>query len=252
MSKSLARKLLHKQGDAGSSDSPSATEGTGVGSSRTASASGGHEPSTERLLTSSLRVAFAVASGRRSALGESNIADLTQNVALKLWRWLGSNREKSEFMTQSDWASFTARSAHNEINRHFRSRSRSTEVSLEEARLVASGHTQDETEIEVLSLIHKVWQGICTLSLKQCRALILHSPELVLYLLQAGIDGGEIAGVLEIGRVEWDQICERLPLSDFEIAKLMGDIDSKNLKASAKAVKKARFDARKKLERLKK
>lgn len=251
MSKSLARKSLHRKGDAGS-DSPSAIEGTDLNSSRTVVESGELEYSTERLFTSSLRVAFAVASGRRAVLGESNIADLTQNVALKVWRWLGTHREKSELMTESDWASFTARSTHNEINRHFRSRSRSTEVPLEEARLVTSGHMQGEAQIEVISMIQKVWQGICTLSLKQCRALILHSPELVLYLMQAGIDGGEIAGVLDISRAEWGQICDRMPLSDFEIAELMGDIDSRSVRASARAVKKARFDARKKLERLKK
>lgn len=236
MRKSLARKIPNPKGESESISGRQSVE----------------DCAAESLLIGSLRVAVAVASGRRASLGEENIADLTQNVALRLWKWLGKHREKSDRMSEKDWDSFTARSAHNEINRHFRSRSKSQEVPLEEATSVTKVEAGHDAGIEVVSLIRKVWQEICMFSVKQRRALILHSPELVIYFMQAGITAEELAAVLEISRIEWNRVCDRLPLTDLEIAELMPGYDSRGTRSAAKAVKKARFDARKKLDKLRK
>ena len=80
-------------------------------------------------------------------------------------------------------------------------------------------------------------------------ALLLHSQELVIYFLQSGISNEDLARILELGECEWDDIRRRIPLSDVQIAEITKEPNEKrHVAAIVGAIKKARYDARKKLE----
>ena len=185
---------------------------------------------------------------RRAALQQADISDLAQGIALRLWKWRGKYLKKSENMSSDDWSSFAARTAYNEVNRHFSKSARAISVDVENALNIAEPSVEGETEIEVFSLIHAVWQEICRLSLRQRRALLLHSQELVIYFLQSGISDNELSRILGISDDEWNEIRNRLPLSDAQIAEVINKDDQlRDMVSLAKSVKKARHEARTKL-----
>ena len=189
----------------------------------------------------SLSVVQRILSRRRSQLDPAEKSDLFQDVALRLWRWRSKNTEKLEEMSDQDWDAFAARTAYNEVNRQWTRNDRRPSVLLEELSEQPGLAVEDGAEIEVVSLIKLVWQGICELSLRQRRSLLLHSQELIIYFLQIGVTDKALAEVLGFDESEWRSLVERLPMSDAEISDVMG--------TKAGSVKKSRFDARAKLER---
>ena len=185
---------------------------------------------------------------RRAALQQEDISDLAQGIALRLWKWRGKYREKSENMSSDEWNSFAARTAYNEVNRHFSKSAGAVRVGVENALNIAEPSVEGETKTEVFSLISAVWQEICHLSLRQRRALLLHSQELVIYFLQSGITDDDLAHVLGIDDEEWNDIRYRLPLSDAQIAEVINKYDqSRDILSLARSIKKARHEARTKL-----
>ncbi|MGH7889062.1 MAG: RNA polymerase sigma factor [Thermodesulfobacteriota bacterium] len=185
---------------------------------------------------------------RRAALQQADISDLAQGIALRLWKWRGKYREKSENMSSDEWNSFAARTAYNEVNRHFSKSGGAISVDIENALNIAEPSVEGETEIEVFSLISAVWQEICHLSLRQRRALLLHSQELVIYFMQSGITDEDLAQVLGMGGGDWNEIRNRLPLSDVQIAEvIISKRPELDLTATARSIKKARHEARTKL-----
>lgn len=195
-----------------------------------------------------------VAYGRIPILQAADIPDIVQDVSLRLWKWCMKYGEKSERMTDTDWNSFTARTAHNEINRYYSNRKGlRDDVSLDEAASVPTSAPEGNTDVEMISLVNKVWQEICSLSVYQRRSLLLHSSDLIIHFMLSGIEEETIARTLEFDGEEWQQIIERLPLTDAEIAEIfLKSYVSGNRQPNAGAVKKARFDARKKLKGLEK
>ena len=104
----------------------------------------------------------------------SDSSDIFQGIVLRLWNWRNKFSEKSARMSPGEWESFAARTAYNEINRYFSSKNKKF-VSLDEAsELASSGSIAGETDAEIESLARFVWQGICQLTLRQRRALLLH------------------------------------------------------------------------------
>lgn len=206
---------------------------------------------TEGIFLSSLLLVRKIAYGRLSRFAEADISDIVQEAALRLVKWRDKHREKSELMTSADWSSFTARTAHNEINRYCLKRSKNGEVPIDEAGSMQECWSGGEENVEVTSLVKKVWREICLLSLYQRRSLLFHSSELLIYFLQCGIEEGRILESLELSEEEWDRIASRLPLTDAEIASIMkpGKVIG-DPRLAANAVKKARCDARKKLKGL--
>lgn len=189
---------------------------------------------------------------RRLSFQCTDISDLVQGIALRLWKWRDKNREKSESMSDQEWKSYAARTAYNEVNRHLSKSLPGIVVSVEIAEEIGEPSVEGDTEIEVFSLIRSVWQDICGLSVRQRRALLLHSQELVIYFLQSGINNAELARIMGFRETQWNDIRNRIPLSDIQIAEVtrkLGDI--KSLPAIARSVKKARHEARKKLEGVK-
>lgn len=153
-------------------------------------------------------------------------------------------------MEKDEWSSFTARTAHNEVNRTLKNRSKKSEVSFDEIESIGDVQSTD-LQSDTFQLVDSAWQGICKLSLYQRQALIFSSIDLVLYLLQYGVEQKDLLTALNITENDWEKIAERMPLSDEEIAQIAkpGSI-LRETKTTAGAIKKARFDGRKKLKEL--
>lgn len=185
----------------------------------------------------------------RSRLDSTNGPDLVQEVALRLWRWRRTYQKQSEKMSGEEWKAFAARTAYNEVNRHFSNERNTANVSLDTVPETHGPSVAGRTETEVISLINQVWQEICQLSLRQRWALLLHSQELIIYFLQGGITEKEIAEVLKLSRSDWNDIRNRLPLTDSQIAKEIEYAGRRTVsRSTAGSIRKARYEARVKLE----
>ncbi|HLM62119.1 MAG TPA: sigma-70 family RNA polymerase sigma factor [Pyrinomonadaceae bacterium] len=177
---------------------------------------------------------------------QSDSSDIFQGIVLRLWNWRNKFREKSARMSPTEWESFAARTAYNEINRYFSSKKREL-VSLDEASEFASSDSvTGETDAEIESLARFVWQGICRLTLRQRQALLLQDQRLVISLLQGGILDKELATVLDITDGDWLEIKVQMPLSDLQISEFSNG-NNRSPKPDARWVKKARYEARAKL-----
>ncbi|HMS11282.1 MAG TPA: hypothetical protein PKE66_17465, partial [Pyrinomonadaceae bacterium] len=151
------------------------------------------------------------------------------------------DQEKSDTMSNDEWEAFAARTAYNEVNRSFsRERLLFANVDPDSVSATETSSIEGQTEIEVVSLVRLVWQEICLLSLRQRRSLLLHSQELTIYFLQIHITEKELAETLDFTESDWNDICGRLPLTDAEIAE--------RTEGTAGSIKKARYEARVKLE----
>ncbi len=217
-----------------------------------------HESSFQKKSEESFLAALSVVRKivrRRSASLQpaTEASDLEQGIIVRLLDWREKHREKSEKMSEGEWKSFAARAAYNEINRLFTEGTNVETVSIEEIHEAADQKpVEGYTSAEVYSLVHQVWQEICILSLRQRRALLFHSLELVLNLLESGIGDAELAQVLKLTEHEWSDIKDRLPLSDFQIADLTRDESTgdKNIQLLSNSIKKARYEARRRLQKL--
>ncbi len=202
----------------------------------------------EGFFLESLKLIRKVIAGRRSVVAD-DAPDISQEAALRLWKWLTKFEDKSSRMAEADWKSFTARTAHNEVNRNLSNRNKRIEISLDEIDLL-NGEL-DASSAETFALVKTVWQGICRLSLYQRQVLIFSSVDLVLYLFQFGIEEDELLARLELTSKSWEAISARMPLTDIEIADIAKPNSANGHKvATPGAVKKARSDARKRLKEL--
>ena len=124
---------------------------------------------------------------------------------------------------------------------------------LDEASLISARTVEGSSDAEMVSLVTNVWQETCRLSLYQRQALLLNSPDLMIYFIQYGISEAAIVESLEVSNEQWRDILEKLPLSDVEIAAIArSHKNDRDPGAATRAIRKARFDARKKLGRLRK
>ncbi|QQS33605.1 MAG: sigma-70 family RNA polymerase sigma factor [Acidobacteriota bacterium] len=202
----------------------------------------------EGFFAESLKLIRKVIAGRKS-VPTNDMPDISQEAALRLWKWSTKFDEKSSQMAEGDWKSFTARTAHNEVNRNLSTRNKRIEVSLDETEALDGGI--DASSAETFVLVKTVWQGICKLSLYQRQALIFNSVDLVLYLFQFGIEEDELLAKLELTKKSWERISTQMPLTDIEIAKIANPNSANGQRSTtAGAIKKARFDARKRLKEL--
>lgn len=182
---------------------------------------------------------------------QSEASDLVQGIALRLLNWRDRNRKKSEKMSPDEWQSFAAKTAYNEINRHYSNNSKIKVVPLDSAQECAEEIVEGQSEAEVCSLVCEVWQEICNLSLRQRRALLFGSQELIVYFLKIGITDVEIAENLSLTIDEWARVKENLPLLDIQIAKIIKEKgNQKSVEAIANSIKKARHEARAKMRRV--
>ena len=201
----------------------------------------------EGLLAESLKLIRKVIAGRRSVL-DDDVPDVSQEIVLRLWKWRTKFAGKSSQMSEDDWSAFTARAAHNEVNRNLSNRIRHAEISIDEVEMCERSQT---SSAETYQLVESAWQGICRLSLHQRQALLFSSVDLLLQLFQFGIEEDELLRTLGLSRESWKTIAARMPLNDSEIAEIANTSSGKPQRtATAGAIKKARFDARKRLKEL--
>lgn len=181
----------------------------------------------------------------------SEAADLVQGIALRLLKWRNKYQDKSKQMSPDEWQDFAARTAYNEINRHYKNNSL-INVPLEAVQETASTFfLEGQSEAEVCSLAVQVWQKICSLTLRQRQALLLGSDDLVLYLLQCGITDKELAENLNLTIEEWSVVKDRLPLKSVQIAQLLRKSGNRNsYESSVRSTIKARHEARLKVRRV--
>lgn len=181
--------------------------------------------------------------------GQAERSDIIQSVALRLWNWRTRYREKSEAMTADEWENFAARTAYNELNRHF-TRGAPDEEPLDAAMEVASPeNVAGDSRAELQSLARFLWQQICQISLRQRRALLLNSHRLVVYLLRGGVTDEDLMTALEFAPQQWFKLKDKLPLSDAEIADLSEEnVNRRSPESAVKSVKKARHEARARLK----
>jgi hypothetical protein len=182
------------------------------------------------------------------------ISDLEQGILLRLLNWRRKHPEKSGKMSHKDWESYAARTAYNETNRHFSEAAKcASRLSLDDAEEIESRlPVTGDSEAEFRSLVSYIWQKTCGLSLRQRRALLLHSRKMVIYLLTGGITDGELARSLNISEEDWQEIKLKLPLSNASIANLVKveSDERRDIELIIKSIKKARHEARVRLRLL--
>lgn len=181
--------------------------------------------------------------------------DLVQRVVLQLLTWRKNNPRKIEEMTADEWQSFASKAAHNAVNRRLSSREQLTEQLDETFEIAGDDSVDGNTAAELSSLLFVFWQGICQLSLRQRRALLLGNDSLLVLLKFNGISNRELAGSLELSEEEIPEIIHRLPLRNEQIALLITDRDegggkNQNIDSLTKSIKKARYEARARLQKL--
>lgn len=191
-----------------------------------------------------------------SAAKRGDVSDLVQKVIVQLLIWRENQPDKSEEMTAQEWQSFASKTTYRAANRLLTSDERLTEqldavAAAEE--IPGESRIAGNTETEAASLLRVFWQGICQLSLRQRRALLLNSESLVVTLKRNGIGNKKLSEILELDKSELSEIINRLPLSDAQIARLAAsrdDTKNQNINSLTKSIKKARHEARAKLQKL--
>jgi len=201
-------------------------------------------PPSDHSFLAALPIVRRIVARRYSGLDPASGSDLVQEVALRIWRWRSKHEDKSNEMTGEDWNSFAARTAYNEVNRELSRTRRPANLPLEEVAENEEPSIDGQSDVEVFSLIRQVWQATCQLSLRQRRSLLLHSQELIIYFLQIGVTESELMHALDFSENVWCEIRDRLPMTDIDIAEVT--------KGTAGSIKKARYEARVKLEGIRK
>ncbi|MDQ3748868.1 MAG: hypothetical protein M3367_07640 [Acidobacteriota bacterium] len=213
-----------------------------------------HQINSEDSFLAALPVVRKIVRRRLRSSRREDVSDLEQGIVLRLLNWRERHHEKSGKMTPDDWESFAARTAYNETNRHFSKSAAEAgmHLPLDAASAIESSESvTGESNIEFQSLARFVWQEICRMTLRQRRALLLHSRQLIVYFLKGGISDGELAQSLELSESEWLEVKIKIPLSDAQIARFIGAADERrNLESTIKSIKKARYEARGKLRKL--
>lgn len=184
--------------------------------------------------------------------------DLVQKVVLHLLTWRENNPNKIEGMSAEEWQSFASKATYREVNRQFSGNKNLTEQLEESSEIPGDNSIVGNTAVEVFSLLLMFWQGICQLSLRQRRALLLGSELLIVLLRVHGISNREISNVLELNERELPEIINRLPLKDVQIARLIAaravsggyNAKKRNINSLTKSIKKARHEARARLQKL--
>ena len=180
--------------------------------------------------------------------------DVVQKVILQLLTWRKHNPEKIEEMTAEEWQLFAFKATHHAVKKRLSNGDNLTEQLDESNEIPGDNLIAGNTATEVASLLSVFWQGICQLSLRQCRALLLGSDSLLVLLRFNGISNQEFGAILELSESEIPEIINRLPLSDASIAHLItaaGDAKSQKFGSSlTKSIKKARHEARARLQKL--
>lgn len=184
---------------------------------------------------------------------QGDAPDIVQKVILQLLTWRKNNPNKIKEMSAQEWQSFASKAAFRAVNRNLTSNEGLTDQLDETVDIPGDDLIVGNTAAETASLGFVFWQGICQLSLRQRRALLLGSESLLVILRQGGIGNQELSEILELSESELAEIINRLPLKDAQIAHLIADHSNEQnqrIGFLAKSIKKARHEARANLQKL--
>lgn len=199
-----------------------------------------------------LPLIYRIVKAKMSVSQEADVSDVVQKTALRLWRWQTRHPEKITDLTEAEWRSYAARTAFNEVNRGLANSSPVFEVLSEHSETFSEGRILGNSPTEFASLVSFGWREIEKLSVRRRRALLLQSFELITFLRQGGISATKIRFALELSAEDWERFKDELPLSDAAIAGLAEHEERESRReTSAASVKKARHEARTKLQHLK-
>lgn len=210
-----------------------------------------HQKNSEDSFLAVLPVVRKIVRRRFVSLRQTEASDLEQGIVLRLLKWREKYPDISKNMSSGDWESFAARAAYNETNRHLSKNGKAGRAHLPldaVSEIESPERIVGESDAELQSLALFVWQGICRMTLRQRRALLLQNRKLVLNFLKGGIRDEELARGLEISENEWLEVKIKIPLKDAAIARFGGE--QSNLEPAIKSIKKARHEARGKLRKL--
>ena len=178
--------------------------------------------------------------------------DAVQKIILQLLIWRKNNPDKIEGMNPDEWQSFASKTAYHAVNKPLPNNERFS-APLEEAdEIPGESAVAGNTAAELASLLSVFWQGICGLSLRQRRSLLLGSESLLVLLKYNGVSNEKLSEILELGENELSEIIAKLPLKDLQIAQLIVDREdgNQNVHFLTRSIKKARHEARAKLKKL--
>lgn len=186
---------------------------------------------------------------------QTDAPDIVQKVFLQLLTWRKNNPNKIEEMSAQEWQSFASKATYRAVNRRLSGKENLLEPLDETIEIPGGDLIVGNTGAEVASLVLLFWQEICQLSLRQRRALLLGSDSLLVLLRFSGISNQELGESLELSESEMPAIINCLPLKDAQIALLIADHDdsdgkNQNIGSLTKSIKKARHEARARLQKL--
>lgn len=185
---------------------------------------------------------------------QDDAPDIVQKVILQLLTWRENNPNKIEEMSADEWQSFVSKATYRAVNRRLSSKGNLTEQLDETLEIPGGDLIVGNTVAESASLAFVFWQGICQLSLRQRRAVLLGIESLLVILRLNGIGNRELSEILELSESELAEIINRLLLKDAQIAHLIaargGNEKNQRIGSLAKSIKKARHEARAKLQKL--
>ncbi len=184
---------------------------------------------------------------------QTEAPDLVQKIVLQLLTWRENNPNKIEEMSAQEWQSFASKATYHAVNRRLSSNENLNEQLDEAFEIPGDNSIVGNTAAETASLAFVFWQGICQLSLRQRRALLLGGESLLVILRLSGIANSDLSEILELSESELAKIINQLPLKDAQIAHLIAARSSdknQNIGSLTKSIKKARHEARAKLQKL--
>lgn len=246
-----------RRSDAGCDPPDGNSAGADAGTSAYAAAAAAAASPDEALLS-----AFPVIAGiaRRKMSGRAwndEAADLVQRVFAKLLAWRAGKPEKSAAMSAEEWSAYAARTTFNEANDMLAAR-RSQKASPESEDVLARlsdprASVEGNSPAEVESLALALWSEIGSMTLRQRRAVLLSDVTLIAELVvigaksqHAGVTEREMMDAVGLDGQDWIDVVGRLPLTDGDIAELEVPDDG-GKKFTVVSIRKARFEARKKL-----
>ena len=180
--------------------------------------------------------------------------DLVQEVKLGLLIWK-RNRSTNQY-TREEWLKIANTSAYNEI-RTFYSRRSTNSLSLSTIdeddicncakNSLSVTRLEGSTNMELHSLLVKIWEVIQRQTLIEHYALLLKNDELFLHLLSyRGCDIKEMAEKLHLQEIDVEQLVKEVPLTDKQITVFLQT--RLNRQTTPQALRKARQRATKTLQ----
>lgn len=165
-----------------------------------------------------------IASRNLGVLNADAVEDISQTVALRLWK----GKKDDRVLSEEEWRKIANRATQNEIKRFcgskFHKNVSLSEIEEDRFDSMINGCLQiaGNTDSEVRSTLKYLWKTIGNFSIRQKYALLFQKRDFIFELVSrkcCTIE--EIADSLDVKREEFIWLSKRMPLSDEEIQRLL-------------------------------